>query len=271
MRYALYRCLYGEDFIQESIKSIRDHVDRVFVFWTDKAWGNTDRATYKGEEILFPKKFDNIIDKIKELDDPKVELVYAHTDSPFNQFTYFVNEILLKNYDKPDTLIIPEVDHVFREDQIKRAIEVFESVEVPCASTRQVELWKQPNFKIPERYRLGTMFWNIKMVGSLPETGCHANPPQVPTMADVYVHNMGFCISKEVMKWKHLTAMAFSIIVGDSPPNEKWLEDKWEAWTEDNQLENLEISEGQEHFIPRAEPYDVRELPETIREKYGYE
>lgn len=268
MRYALYRCLYGEDFIQESIKSIRDHVDRVFVFWTDKAWGNTDRVTYKGEEILFPKKFDNIIEKIKELGDPKVELVYAHTDSPFNQFTHFVNDILLKNYDRPDILIIPEVDHVFRKDQIERAIATFESNPIHCATMQQIELWKTPKFAVPPRFRIGTMFWNLKIVDKLPETGAQANIGQVPIIINTFVHNMGFCASPEVMRWKHLTAIAFSTIIGDAPPNEDWL-DKWNLWSEDNQLKNLEISKGAEHTIPMAIPYDIEQLPEQIKEKYS--
>ena len=267
MRYVLYRCLYGEDFIQESIKSIRDHVDRVFIFWTDKAWGNTDRATYKGEEILFPKKFDNIIDKIKELDDPKVELVYAHTDSPFNQFTYFVNEILLKNYDKPDTLIIPEVDHVFREDQIVKALNDFESGGYECATTRQVELWKTPKFRIPNRpSRCGTNFWNLSKLSSLPPTGTQGNISGIPVL-DVDVHNFGFCASSKVMRWKHLTALAFSKVVGDSPPNENWL-DKWEVWSEYNQSKNLEVSLGCESNIPHALPYNTLELPSLVIEKY---
>ena len=151
MRYALYRCLYGEDFIQESINSVIDYVDKVFVFWTDKAWGGTDRCTYKGEEILFPSKFDRILDKINDLDNPKIELVHAHTNSPFNQFTHFVNDILLERYDRPDTLIILEVDHVFRKDQLEKCLEIFESSDMDCATTRQVELWKTFDFRIPER------------------------------------------------------------------------------------------------------------------------
>ena len=67
MLYAVYRCLYGEGFIQESINSITDYVDKIFVFWDDTAWGNIDHCMYKGQRVDFPKKFDNIVEKIKEL------------------------------------------------------------------------------------------------------------------------------------------------------------------------------------------------------------
>ena len=84
------------------------------------------------------------------------------------------------------------------------------------------------------------------------------------------VHNLGFCFSYDVMRWKHLTAIAFSKIVGDAPPNEDWL-DKWNSWRKDNQLTNLEISKGNEHSIPRAYGYNVDELPEVLKHRDNYE
>jgi len=268
MRYAIYRCLYGEDFIQESIKSVIDHVDKVFVFWTNKPWGDTDRCVYKEEEVLFPDKFDNIVDKIKELNNPKIELVEAHTESPFGQLTHFVNDILLQRYKKPDTLIILEVDHVFREDQIIKALNDFEGGEAECATTRQVELWKTPKFRIPDRpSRCGTNFWNLQKLSKLPSTGTQGNIDGMHVL-DVDVHNFGFCVSSKVMRWKHLTAIAFSKVVGDSIPDENWL-DKWEAWSETNQTKNLEISLGFEHNIPLAVAYNTVDLPYGILEKYN--
>ena len=267
MRYAIYRCLYGEDFIQESIKSVIDHVDKVFIFWTNKPWGNTDRCMYKGEEVLFPDKFDNILDKITELNSPKIELVEAYTESPFGQLTHFVNDILLERYEKPDTLIILEVDHVFREDQIVKALKDFEEGGYDCATTRQVELWKTAKFRIPYRpSRCGANLWNLGKINKLPSTGTQGNIDGMPVL-DVDVHNFGFCASSKVMRWKHLTAIAFSKGVRDSLPNENWL-DKWEAWSEDNQSKNLEISLGFEHNIPHAVAYNISDLPSLVVAKY---
>ena len=74
MRYAIYRCLYGEDFVQESIKSIEPYVDKIFVFWTNKAWGNATECTYKGRLVRFPEKFDNIVEKVQLLNNSKIEI-----------------------------------------------------------------------------------------------------------------------------------------------------------------------------------------------------
>ena len=123
--YAIYRCLYGEDFIQESIKSISGHADKIFVFWDDAPWGNATECVYKGETIKFPEKLDNVVEKIKGLNDPKIELIYDHQDTNDNQLTHFVNDIILPNYEKPSMILFLEADHVFRGDQIKEAIDEF--------------------------------------------------------------------------------------------------------------------------------------------------
>ncbi len=140
--YAVYRCLYGEDFVQESIMSINDAVDKIFVFWDNTPWGDVTECVYKGQTVKFPKKFDKVVEKIKELNNPKIELIYDHQDTADNQLTHFVNDIILPKYEKPSIILSLKVDHVFRSDQIKKAIEEF--IEKDCVfcdyqSNRSVE------------------------------------------------------------------------------------------------------------------------------------
>lgn len=265
MIYAVYRCLYGEDFIQESIKSIRSFVDKIFVFWDDRPWGNVVSAHYKGEEIKFPKKFDNILDKIKELNDPKVTLIYDHVENNIGQFTHLVNDIILKNWPKPDLLMVIEVDHVFKASEIIKALEMMLSGEIRHGTTKPLELWKTHEYRIPDRRRLATIFWNMKDLECLPQTGRQADAR--PQVLPIFTHNLGFCFNPQTMYWKHLTAIGFAQKIGDSPPNEGWY-DKWLAWSIDGENKDLEISKGYEHTIPYAERYDIAELPEVIKEKY---
>jgi hypothetical protein len=271
MKYAVYRCLYGEDFIQESINSIIDYVDRVFVFWTNKPFGNTSGCTYKGEYIEFPEKFDSIIDKITELNNPKIVLINSYSDTPFNQLTYIINDILLDKFDRPNLIMIIEPDMVFRQDQIEKTFKEFEETKLVSASTRQVELWKTVDYVIPERLRTGVVLWNMDMVNVLPKTGVVGNAIGVPMcFLNSYVHNFGFCMSEKNMRWKHLTALAFGEIIGDSVANENWYESVWKSWNYNTNNTNLEISAGYEHLIPYAEPYDTTLLPQLIKEKYDY-
>lgn len=271
MRYAVYRCLYGEDFIQESIKSIDNYVDKIFVFWDDIPWGDTSECVYKGVLVQFPKKFDNIVDKIKELNNPKIELIYDHVPNNHNQFTRFINELILPKHPKPNTFIIPEVDHVFKNSEIEKALTEFEASGNLHACTKQIELWREPKYRIPERRRTGTVFWNMRGIDQIHPTHRQAESTiERINILEAYVHNFGFCANPSTMYWKHLTALAFSCKIGDDVPNEHWY-DKWLHWEINNGLNyNLEISLGHEGNIPQAYEYNVKELPEVIQEKYGY-
>ena len=266
MIYAVYRCLYGEDFIQESIKSIRDYVDTIFIFWDDMPWGNVKSCIYKGQEIKFPKKFDNILDKINELNDPKIILMHDHVENNMGQFTHLVNEIILKNWQKPDLLMIIEVDHVFKQSEIIKALEYISSGQVRHATTKPLELWKTYEYRIPERNRLATVFWNMEGLKCLPDTGRQANAGRTPVLP-VYTHNFGFCFNPKTMYWKHLTALGYAKKIGDASPNEGWY-DKWLNWSIDGNNKDLEMSKGREHTIPYAYQYDRNELPEIIKDKY---
>lgn len=275
MKYAVYRCLYGEDFIQESINSISPYVDKVFVFWTNKVWGNATKCTYKGKEIIFPDKFDSVVNKIKAIKNDKIVLIEQNPQlmglrsEPWNMFTLIVNNYLLKKYPKPDMIIFPEVDHVFKDDQLKGALWEFKSNNFKVAKVRQVELWRTPKYRIPERsYRTGTVFWNFKNMDFLPRTHAGGEVPGIPVLNN-HVHNFGFAVSEKIMFWKHMTAIAFSKTIGDSVPNEKWYDDVWRTWDYNNNNKNLEISKGCESMISHAFPYEPTHLPKSIREKYN--
>lgn len=65
LTYAIYRVLYGEDFLFDSIISILDYVDKIFIFWDDKPWAGVKEAHYKSQLIPLPSKIDNVVGKIK--------------------------------------------------------------------------------------------------------------------------------------------------------------------------------------------------------------
>lgn len=282
MNYAVYRILYGECFIQESIKSIEPYFDKIFVFWTDKALGDTTQCTYKGKVIEFPKKFDNVITKIKELKLRKVILVNDYVSNNDNQFTHLVNDLILPNYTKPDFILFIEPDHVFHEHQITTAFHEFKNLvakttdrKIVHASTSYVELWKTPYYQTAphsNRYRLGSMFWDMRDLDAVPITHKHAQIPKPSVKPDFltsYVHDFGFCVSKESMFWKHMTAIGFSQKIEDTPPKESWYEDVWLNWEYEDNRTNLHMSVGYEHLIPKILPYDVSKLPKLIKQKYG--
>jgi hypothetical protein len=147
--------------------------------------------------------------------------------------------------------MIIEVDMVFRKDQLAKAMSEFHSDKTKNIYTRQVEVWKM-NYRIPERDRPGVHF-------------IHRRTGNKDELSDAFVHNFGFSFSDKTMYWKHLTAIGFSPIIKDSPPNPDWYDEKWIKWDYLTNNYNLEISIGCEGNIPCAVEYPNNELPEIIR------
>ena len=271
MIYAVYRGLYGEDFIQASIRSIEPYVDKIFVFFDTIPWGNVESVFYQGEWKRFPipYKFDNYCEKIQELKSPKVILQWDHVENNLGQFTHLVNDLILPFHEKPEILIFMEPDYVWRSDQILWALQEFRASGMKVATSLQVEMWKDLKYCLPPRTRLASMFWKMEGLDKLPETGRHADPlMEFVNRLTAKVHNLGFSASVDTMYIKHLLALGFSQKIGDSPPNEDWYEEKWLKWDFFLNNRNLEISKGYEHLIPFAIAYDPithGPLPEVLR------
>lgn len=267
-RVAIYRVLYGEDFIQESIRSILPYVDRVFVVKAEKPWGNTDGVTYGGIWVPWPEKFDNTREKILELNEPKIEIIDDYWPTPKGQLTHIVNDLILARC-KPFEIVFIEPDHVFSDEEAKKAFNGFSAYSGFQASTLQVELWKTPEFRIPERPNRTSVVFHRIFGSPMGETGFNGASEGIHRV-NGRVHNLGFCVSEKTMYWKHLTALAFGAIIGDSVANPEWLEKKWMNWNLDTNNSNLEISLGYEFAIPAAYQYrELEELPESIKRRYN--
>jgi Flp pilus assembly protein TadD len=266
--YAVYRGFYGEDFILESIKSIHDHVDKIFVFWDKTPSGKITKCIYKNETVRFPKKFDNGVEIIKGLNSPKIELIYDHQNTGDNQLTHFVNDIILPNYEKPSIIVFLEVDHVFRNDQIKKAIDEFVEEDYVFATTNQVEIWKGLRHRLPERTnKTGAVLCNLGKLDKMPATLKHGGILVMPKIS-AHVHNFSFAVSEKVMYWKNLLSVACPEKYGDAVPYENWFEEKWLKWDYELNNKNLDFLKGNENKIPEAITYNIDELPELIKEKH---
>ena len=264
--YAIYRCSSGEDFIQESIRSVTDHVDKIFVFVDNTPWGNTNEFLYKGEMVEFPAKLDDVVEKITTLNNPKIELIYEHLNTGNNQLTHLVNDIILPNHEKPSILLSLEVDHVFDSEQIRKALDEFAENDYVFATTNQIEIWKGLKHRLPDRpTRVGAVFCNLSKLDKMPETLKHGGILVMPKLS-AYVHNFSFAVSEKVMYWRYLLSIALAQKTGEAVPYENWYEEKWLKWDYESNNENLGVSDQLQ--IERAIPYDVNDLPEPTKEKH---
>jgi len=264
---AVYRVLYGEDFIVESIRSILPYVDRVYVVKAEKPWGNTEGVSYKGQWISWPQEFDRTRQKLQQMNETKVSVIDDYWPTPKGQLTHIVNDLLLKRC-TPQTVIFIEPDHVFSSEEAEKAFTSWGLYSGAQATTRQIELWKTPEFYVPERpSRTSVVFHRLLglPMGATGFNGASEGIHRLPAR----VHNLGFCLSPQSMYWKHLTALAFGKIIGDSLPNENWYEAKWLGWDEKSNNFDLEISLGYEWTIPFAQRYNTEYLPESIKARYN--
>lgn len=248
---AIYRVLYGEDFIQESITSILPYVDKVFVIKAEKPWGNTKGVHYKGEWISWPEKFDNTRERVLALNEPKVEIIDDYWPTPKGQHTHIVNDIILKRC-SPFSVVFIEPDHVFEPNEAKKAFAQWAMCHESQASTRQIEYWRTKEYMIPERRNRTSVVFHRILGQPMDETEFNGTRGHDIPRLNCFVNNLGFCVSYKTMYWKHLTALAFSSVIGDSQPNPDWLENKWLTWDYDSNNDNLEISLGYEWTIPYA-------------------
>jgi hypothetical protein len=266
--YAVYRVLYGADFLRESILSIINKVDKVFVFWTNKAFGDVTRCTYKGAVIQFPEKIDNVVQVAQEIQEQfpdKVEVIFDHWGVPDNQFTHLVNDRILPHHPKPDMVMFCEPDQIWREQQLELAFEEMAANGATMGIASQIELWRNFAWRVPERpKRISTVFWNLKGLSGVPTTG-KSGQCEGGLRLKACVHNLGFCINPETMFWKHMLAIGFSQIIKDSEPNEDWYFGKWLTWNSNGNNKDLEIAKGRESNIPHAVRYDRVGLPEVLK------
>jgi hypothetical protein len=170
--YALYRILYGADFIEDSILSIIRYVDKVFLFWDDTPWGNIKSARYKGKTISIPDKIDNVVgneipmiivgyfansilleiaQRLAKQYPHKIVVEYDHVELNTNQITHLINDLVIPKYGKPDLLLFVEWDHVWREDQLEKAIEQFLSSDLTYASSHVKECYRTPRYFTKDR------------------------------------------------------------------------------------------------------------------------
>ena len=237
-KIAVYRIHYGLDFLGKSIESLYLHVDKVFVFWSKQPW-------YKKCKDLPPlnENVKEFCDKYESWGDNKVTVFEREYDLPDNQYKKMYDEIC-QFYPKPDQALFMEPDMVWDHKTLNEVWKLRDNE----ISFNQIEFWKNENWYI-KRDRPGPTLWNIAPHKTM--KGCWASKQKRHETLKCY--NYGFCLSPEVMKYKHEVAIQSSKYYGDSNPSKEWYQDKWLNWTPETR--DLEISEAHRHLIEKAHPW----------------
>ena len=261
--YAIYRMYYGEDFIEESIRSIYNYVDKIFVFAPNKAYGNVHTGRVDNSLLLVESMrmaTPEIKSKIIVIKNDK------HYQDPMNQFTNLFNTYIYKVYPPPDAVMCFETDTLWEEEELEAYLITLSLLKQDRSLiASQVEFWHNNNWELPWRQRKTLITHKLDKKGKMPKTdrsGHRIRGSMVTSSRKVY--NFGFCMSPENMKIKCDLGIAFSKIIGDSIPNPHWYKNKWLQWHPVYNNKNLEISDGHEHLIPYAKRSSIK-MPEVLK------
>lgn len=271
MMAAIYSSvLYGEDFIEESLASILPYVDLAFVVMMQRPWGHTEGVLYKDEWVSWPSRFDCTRERIAAMYDSRVVIVESDKFSPWNRWHHALVEVQRAGAD-PDEVVFLDPDCVFSDRDAKAVFSEWTvRSEWVWAAPLQIELWRTPAYRI-RRPRTMMSFHRgdlSRLRSPDPPDGTSRAVPTTHGFNSGAVHNLGFCVSEKTMRWKHLTSLAFSPVIGESLPEPTWFEEKWLKWNPTTNNKDLDVSVGCAAGIPCAIPYNVLNLPESIKKRY---
>ena len=265
MIIAIYRMHYGVDFIENSIKSIIDDVDKIFIFFSKKPWVLQDKILYKDKIIDFPSNPENVEKYLNEnlSKYKKIKFLNFECNTPFNQFGILYNQVIKLLNSVPKKVLFMEPDMIFPEKGLNLLIkELNLKFWLNNISTKEIELWKKRDFRNTECFRVpyrkrsggGAILWRTNKdikTGFSPKD----YKRKIHFSWFVEILNLGFCINDKTMMYKFLIALVYTKKIGDSVMNENWYEDKWKKWNKDTI--DLEQSKGAEHRISKIVSYKI--------------
>jgi hypothetical protein len=259
MRWVIYRIHYGLDFLKQSIDSIKDDVDKIFVVYSMNPWIEKEKVTYLGETIKMPFLHENVEQFMYDHYQANQKIVWfsAEFNSPKNQFRQLYDLCRSREIYKPDTVLFMEPDMLFYKPLVSAAYNELSIRNLPCLSFQQIELWKTSSYRVPQRDRLGPTIWKIDYSEDFStHFGTYAPEKHLQHQSNhIQVYNFGFCLNAQTMFYKHLTAINFSRVIGDSIPSHEWYRDKWLNW--DIDTEDLEIAQNYKSNIKKILPFNM--------------
>jgi len=275
---AIYRLLYGSDFIGESLESVYEHVDRIYCFVTSEIFGGQRVVNYFGRDVYIPHDIDGVREAIARWCDEndaqnKVRIIdNPHGAELIGQVGKMVNECVLPEEPECTYLLFVECDEVWHPEQIGR---LFVRARGSDADEMQVGshlFWRSFRY-VSGRENPYTVLRALNGRREMGET-LHALSERDQSLRrvllqDVKVHNFGYASSERTVFWKHIAALSFSRDLGlDSPPREAWFEEVWLGWDWTlNRRTDLCPSVGHEEAFAPAAPYPFDDLPPSMQRR----
>lgn len=304
LTYSIYRVLYGEDFFEDSVESIINESDKVFLFLHSKPWGAKPSINIYGKHVVFPEHFDNchiIAKKLKEKYNHKIIIV---TDDEFekyivvgydskkgiswsNSYLSYYNYIC-NNFEKPNLLLLPDLDIVM-DNNVEQMINDFLKTSKiygyprcrsfyrhPLYQFKYTQIWCNGDKEVEKELdgaRLGIQLINCDLLNKLDPNGVeykrlfHFFAMKMALKEGVFLDY--YCYNFGFC-WNTKTVF-WKLLVNltqsdfDSESNPVWFKDKFLFWNPNTK--NLEIAKDYSHIIPNTFKIDINTLPLSIRKR----
>ncbi len=278
---AIYRLLYGSDFIGESLASIYDHVERILCFVGHEAFGGRRVIRYFGHDVYLPHDIDGLTDAIRDWKarhdrENKVEILpNPHATLLKGQVQRMVNDQVIPRHPGCTHVLFVEADEVWREDAITSLLTQAATDEQADEFLAEPDLFWRSWRYVSTRTNPYAVLRALKGRTRIGPTGHALMSEDGPgeklrrRKTGLRVHNFGFAASARTIFWKHMTALSFSRDLKlDCPPREEWFEEVWRPWNwATNRRTDLCPSIGHEHAFPAAVEHPFDQLPEPMRRR----
>ncbi len=275
---AVYRLLYGSDFIGESLSSIYDHCDQILCFVGHDAFGGRRIVNYFGHDVYLPHDIDGLTDAInawKKTNDPLNKVKVLH--NPYatllkGQLQKMVNDEVIPRYPQTSHIFFVESDEVWHEDTIQQLFAMARDDQETDEFLADPQLfWRSYKYASTRTnpYVILRALRGRKQIGLTGHALMSVGKDLKRRNTGLFTHNFGFASSERTIFWKHITALSIGRDLNlDSAPREEWFEDVWRPWNwHTNRRTDLCPSKGYETVFPAAAEYPFDQLPAIMQKR----
>jgi len=240
MIVANYILHYGMDYLGWSVKSIYDHVDKIFVVYTDQP------SHGQGTNL---KNLDSREDVMKSLylfGDPKGKIQVVDGRFP-NEGEH--RNVVGKHFGTADLILVVDADEVWHENTIGKVISY-------CQNTPGIHCFKMPfiHFWRSFRYYLSDPSMPDRLIAPKQPPGTYRCVPK--EFGPVF--HFGYAREEKFIKYK------IDIHGHKNEWRPEWFEQRFRAWPANRAMSDLHPT-CHHSFWGVAQPFDVNNLPSVLR------
>ena len=239
MIVANYIIHYGYDYLPYSVKSIYDHVDKIFVVYT------AHPSHGQGTKQVNPETRAEVINSLYLFGDPKNKIeVVDGTFANEGQHRSVIN----KHYPHSDLTLIVDADEIWHENTISKVIPWCQSQPAHCFKMSFIHFWRSFKYVLRDPCYPDRLFKPKVAQGSIAYIPAEFGP----------VFHFGYAREERFIRYK------IDIHGHKNEWRHDWFESKFRAWPTNRQIGDVHPTCHQ-NFWGVPQPFDLNDLPSVLK------